>query len=453
MKKLINLFLSVTIISSSLLVTGCGSSSNTSSNDSTSNVESNAESEKSKLVIWGAVPEESGPKDLIDAWNEKNPNNPAEYVRFTNDDTGNTKLDTAILSGEQIDVIFTYQSGILAQRANGGMVLPLSEFGVEEFITGNIIGGTEGVPKFYDEYYALPTAKDVNFFMVNQDMLEENNVVIDNEWDVAEFMDTAKTLTTEKDGKKVYGTHGYYADFPLSFAKAVIGPDFYYKEGGKESNFDSEEFRYTTKTKELMDLGYSMSFEEIFSRQLSSYCHSAFLNEEVAMMPAASWMIRYVLDKENYPHDFKTAFVAFPTTEKGVANDYQATLGNYISICNNTKNKEAAWEFVKFWITDGSEYMLTGGKIPVWTQVNEDLAAQKILGSEAEKMFNVQSYKDVVFNKDIKYIVDTVTTGLPEITQIYKEESELYFLDSISEEEYFKNLKERSDEVINAALK
>lgn len=444
MKKFMSILTSLTIAGS--LLTGCGGTSDESS------AESDGGSETQSLVIWGAVPEENGPAALIDSWNELHPEWPAEYVRFTNDDTGNTKLDTAILSGEQIDLIFSYSNDKLAMRAEGGMLAPLDEFGAEEFINENVVGGTDGILYIDDQIYGIPTAKEVDFYMINQDKLDEKGITIDNEWDVDEFIEIAGELSgVDDDGQPYYGTHAYYNGFPLLFAKDVLGSDYYYKEGGTESNFDAPEFQYLTKTKEIMDKGYSMPFEEIFSRQFDAYCHPAFLNEEVAMMPASTWMIRYVLDTENYPHDFITSFAQVPTTERGVENNYQGVLNNTMSICNNSQNKEAAWEFMKYWITDGSEYMLTGGKIPVWNQVDEEKVVQGILGENPEELFDVESFKEVVFNPDLEYIVDKEITALPEITQILKEESQLYFLGETTEEEYFDNLKQRSDDAINAA--
>lgn len=461
MKKFAGIFLSVALISS--LFSSCGNTTETtdtnqSEDTSTASTEENSEENSTKdteeiknIIIWGGVPEESGPLELVNSWNELHPNTPAEYIRFTNDDTGNTKLDTAILSGEQIDLFFTYASDRLSLRTDGGMTEALEPYGVEDFINENLIGGTDSVMKVNGGIYAIPTAKEVDFYMVNQNMLDESGVVINAGWDVDEFSEIAATLTTEKDGKKVYGTHAYYGGNPLNFAKSVLGPDIFYNEDGTASNFDAPEFQNNIKTKALMDNGYSMSFEEIFSRQFGAYCHPAFLNEEVAMMAASSWMIRYVLDTENYPHTFKTAFAPVPTTEKGVENNYQGTLNNFLSICSNSENKEESWEFMKYWLTDGSEFMLAGGKIPVWNQVDEELVVEKVLGENAEEMFDVQSFKDVVFNEEMEYILDTRTNALPEISQIYKEESEMYFLGTIDAETYFSNLKERSDAAILAA--
>ncbi|MFV0504558.1 MAG: ABC transporter substrate-binding protein [Lachnospirales bacterium] len=407
-----------------------------------------AKDEVKKLIIWGGVPAENGPEALVEDWNSKNPNVQVEYVRFTNDETGNTKLDTAILSGEQIDMYFTYSNDRMTLRAEGGMSEPLTQYGADEFIKENIVGGGEGQVYINGELHGLPTAREIDFMMVNKDRLDEKSVKISNDWDAKEFYEVSKALSGEENGKVIYGTHGYYGGGPFSFANAVLGGDVYYKDGGEESNFDAPEFKYNTLVKEIMDNGYSMSFEDIYSRGFDMYCHPAFLNEEVSTMSASSWMIRYVRDLENYPHDFITSFRKLPTTEKGIENNYQARLNNHLSMSSNSNYKKESWEFIKYWLTDGSLFMLKGGKVPVWNEVNEDAVVSGVLGENPEKLFDVESFKEVMFNPNLQYIVDTYTKGLPQIAQIYKEESELYFLGDTTDEDYYNNLKTRSDEAI-----
>ncbi|GMQ62147.1 ABC transporter substrate-binding protein [Vallitalea maricola] len=460
MKKIFSIVLLVSLV---LSIVGCGNqkgdikttnSNGQSETGTSSSSMSNSEvsDEIINLVVWGGVPAESGPQALVNAWNTEHPNIQVEYVRFVNDDTGNTKLDTAILSGEQIDVFFTYSIDTLKKRVEGGMVESLELYEAEEFIKENIIGGDDGQVKINSELYGLSTAKESIGFMINSTMLESQGVTIPDNWSVDEFMEVAKQLTHEKDGHKVYGTHGYYAGLPLAISSTVLGGDQYYSEDGKASNFDAPEFEVNARVKELMDDGYAMPYDEVFSRKLEAYCHSAFLNEEVAMMPFSGWMLRYVKDLENYPHDFITTFAPYPTSEKGVPNNYQATLNNHISISSNSKYKEEAWEFIKFWITDGTKFMLSAGKIPVWNQVSDEEVIAGIVGKDGEKLFDIEGFKRVMLNPHLQYIVDTYTTAYPQIMQIYKEESEMFFLGESSKEDYLYNIKRRADEAIEAEL-
>ncbi|WP_240840889.1 ABC transporter substrate-binding protein [Acidaminobacter sp. JC074] len=403
-----------------------------------------------KLVVWGGVPGESGPQDLVDAFNASHTDIQVEYNRFVNDDTGNTKLDTAIMSGEQIDVFFTYSTDLLKKRVNGGMVEPLESYGVVDFIKENITTNTDHVSMIDDKYYALPTVKEFFGFMINEDMLLEKGVEISDDWTVDEFVEVAKALTDTTGDQTIYGVHPYSGGLPLNFALTVLGGDSYYKNDGNESNFDSKEFAANARIQELMAEGYAMPFEEVFAQKLEMYAHPAFLNEEVAIMPFSTWMLRYVKDLENFPHDFKVTFAAFPTTEAGVDNNFRAYLNNNICMNSKSENKEAAWEFMQYWITEGSEYMLKAGKIPAWSKADTALVSEKILGDNADTLFNAESYARVVMNPDNAYIVDTITTAYPQIVEIYKEESELFFLGETTKDDYLKNLKSRADDAIKA---
>ncbi len=467
MKKLMSLLLVLIMV---LSLAACGSESETSG-DKTGDKETTSDSSASgktdsqeasgssdasdepiKLVVWGGVPGESGPQALVDAWNAENPMVQVEYTRFVNDDTGNTKLDTAILSGEQIDVFFTYSIDLLKKRVEGGLVEDLAAFGVEDFVKNEVLGAGVGQVLIDGKYYGLPTAKEPIGFMINQTMLDEAGITIPDNWTLDDFIEIAGKLSGEKDGQKVYGTHGYYAGRPLDFALTAIGGDYFYSQDGKASNFDAPEFEANAKVKDLMDMGYAMPYEEVFSRKLEAYAHPAFLNGEVAMLPFSAWMLRYVKDSENFPHDFVTTFAPYPAIDETTPNDYQAYLNNHICMSSNSEYKEEAWAFIDYWLTEGSQYMLTAGKMPVWNKVDEDVVVAGVLGENSQVLFDEAAYRSVMLNGDLKYIVDTYTTAYPQVVQIYKEESEMFFLGATDKATYFENLKTRADEVIAAEL-
>ena len=403
--------------------------------------------ETKKLVVWGGVPGEDGPDKIVEDWNKQHPEVQAEYVRFVNDDTGNTKLDTALQSGEQIDIFFTYSPDLMVKRASSGMLEDLENLGAKEFVDENILGGEESFLRVNNKIYGIPTVTEPTGIMINKDMLDAKGITIPENWTISDYEEVARQLTGEVDGKKVYGCNVYWGGGPLSIAKSILGGDEFYKSD-TETNFDAKEYQINTKFKAMMDEGIAMPYEEIFSRKLDVYSHPAFLSGEIAMMPFSAWMLRYVNDKENFPHDFVTTFAPFPSTDDGTPNPYQSENNNTICMNSQSKNKEEAWEFIKFWITEGSRYI---AKMPAWSGAAEDEIVAKILGDDPEERFDVEAYKKVMLRDDFKYIVPTKTTALSEITQIYKEESQNYFLGVTSEEDYYKNLKERADKALQSA--
>lgn len=428
------------ILAASVLA-GCGNQSQASEGKGSETAETK------KLVVWGGVPGEDGPDKIVEDWNKQHPEVQAEYVRFVNDDTGNTKLDTALQSGEQIDIFFTYSPDLMVKRASSGMLEDLENLGAKEFVDENILGGEESFLRVNNKIYGIPTVTEPTGIMINKDMLDAKGITIPENWTISDYEEVARQLTGEVDGKKVYGCNVYWGGGPLSIARSILGGDEFYKSD-TETNFDAKEYQINTKFKAMMDEGIAMPYEEIFSRKLDVYSHPAFLSGEIAMMPFSAWMLRYVNDKENFPHDFVTTFAPFPSTDDGTPNPYQSENNNTICMNSQSKNKEEAWEFIKFWITEGSRYI---AKMPAWSGAAEDEIVAKILGDDPEERFDVEAYKKVMLRDDFKYIVPTKTTALSEITQIYKEESQNYFLGVTSEEDYYKNLKERADKALQSA--
>lgn len=363
-------------------------------------------------------------------------------------------MDTALLSGEQIDMFFSYYVNNLEARHSSGILENLDAYGAKEFAEEELVGGYESCVKIDGGLYALPTMYEPFGLMVNQSMLEEAGVTIPDNWTLSEFEEINRKLTKEEDGKKIYGSALFYTYLPMNVPQSILGADYLYNADGTASNFDNPVFLETNKKiKSMMDEGISMPYDEIFARTFNDSAHAAFLNGEVAMIPYTSWMLRNVKNLNDYPHDFKTAFVPLPTTDDGAENKYRGIFNGWLSMNSQSKHKEECWEFIKFWITEGSRAMtLKGGKITAWNRISDEEAITMTLGEQAETLFDVESYKNTAYDPDMKYLVSEYTTANQELISIYREENEKYFLGGLSDEEYIKNLKDRGDKAIKEAL-
>ena len=68
---------------------------------------------------------------------------------------------------------------------------------------------------------------------------------------------------------------------------------------------------------------------------------------------------------KDFPRDFKIAFATVPKVTKEQANfKYPGGLGDVISINPNSKNKEQAWKFLKWYADGGMMPLAAGGRIP-----------------------------------------------------------------------------------------
>ncbi|WP_313180520.1 hypothetical protein [Lacrimispora sp.] len=90
-KQLISCFLAMLLAGS--CQTGCA--------DSANGVAASGQGgdEVVHLQFWGGIPEDQGPQDTVDAFNASHEKIQVEYIRYTNDDAGNTKLDMSLMAG------------------------------------------------------------------------------------------------------------------------------------------------------------------------------------------------------------------------------------------------------------------------------------------------------------------------------------------------------------------
>lgn len=447
MKKLLRLLTIITTVAMfTSLFAGCGKQSTEEVSKDT------AAKGPVKLVVWGAVPAENGPQKLVDEWNKNHTDVQVEYVRYVNDDTGNTKLDTALLSGEQIDVYFTYQPFTLVKRVEGGMAEDLTSYGIDSFLKDNL--PSEGILKYKGKSYSIPTCKEPVAVMLNKSALDAQKITIPDKWTIDEYRQIAKQLTKTENGKKTYGTYPIYQVFPIDVARMILGPNYWYKDGGKESNFNNEAFKMNSLSYDLINTDKSaFPYEEILSRKLKDYPQNVFLDGEASMMVFSPWMLRYVNDTAKYPHDWITTFAPLPIPEKGEQYYNIGALNNYIMMNSKSQHKKEAYEFMKYWTTDGSKFLIPAGKVPIWNKASKDEIISGMLGSNPEKRFDVDAFKKVFLDSDIKYTVDDITVASPEMTQIYKEETDKLYLKQENYDTFLKNIKSRSDDAIKKAAK
>ena len=93
-----------------------------------------------------------------------------------------------------------------------------------------------------------------------------------------------------------------------------------------------------------------------------------------------------------------------------------------------------------------------GSKISAWNKVSTDDAIIMTLGPDRDKLFDVEAYKATAYNPDNKFLINQYCTAIEELTNMYKQESEKYFLNTMDDETYINTLKERGDEIIQKAL-
>lgn len=406
---------------------------------------------KVRLVMWGGVPPEAGPQAACDAFNAEFASKglSIEYERFVNDDQGNMKLDTNLLSGGDIDIYVSYNADFIKKRAAGNMALDLSKLiARDKFDLVQNFGPMASGYYIDGKPYSVPTKIDQYGIVVNKTMFDQAGVAIPTSWTLDEFRAVAKKLTRGEGDGKVYGmffNSQQDATYQFQyFSPQVLGGDPYYKAGGKESNLTDPANLKALKTMVDMMLVDKSAPTHVDSVTQKLTQESMFLSGKAAMT-IGPWMIRSIKNLQAYPHDFVTAFAPYPTPEKKAGLYAQGGLGDHLSINPKSRNVEAAWTFVKWYSTKGMLPLANGGRVPSYVKFDKEAILGAFLSGGADKLLDRATTKAILIDPKPKYAIPSITTKLPEIRKVVSEESEAAFMGAKTPEQALADAKKRAD--------
>jgi len=387
------------------------------------------------LKFWGGVPEEAGPLDMVKAWNESNPNVQVEYVRYVNDDSGNLKLDTALVAGENIDLYTNYAKFMLEKRVQAGGALNLSE--LEGYDIDAKMGEQAKGWQFDGSYYGLPTVSSKNFIWLNKDALDAAGLPVPPlDWTQSDLAEYAKKL---KEGRP-YG----YVQPTSMFTFNMDGElqNEFVKDG--KSNLDTPVTRASLETwHKMMHEDKSMpTYGEQVATKLP--VDASFLKGEAAMFGAGNWIFRNANNLTDYPREFKIAFATVPRPD-GARADFKGEggLSDVVAINPKSAYKEEAWEFLKWYADEGVAYLSKGGRIPASGQIDAAATQAKLVEGH-EDLYDLESLANVLFGGQESYI-NTVPVQLNDLRT---EELENYFLNSNDLDKTMENIVKRHNALI-----
>lgn len=404
------------------------------------------------LRMWGGVPPESGPQKACDDFNALYADKgiQVEYERFVNDDTGNLKLETNLLSGTGVDIYVTYGLQILQKRAEGDMALDLTELMERDGFDQKEYFGDMAEAYYVDgKPYSVPTKLDQYGIVLNKTMFEEAGIDIPTEWTFEEFREVAKKLSHGEGQDKVYGMFwNTQQDITGMFTYLVAqtnGGDTMYLSETESSFTDPVVLKSVALVNDMMNVdGTSPTHTDSVTQQLSQ--EGMFLTGKSAMT-IGPWMIRSIKDLENYPHDFETAFAPYPVVEAGQRNFTQGGYGDLISINPKSEYIDEAWEFVKWYALEGMLPVVEGGRVPAANTYDTQTVTDAFL-TGAEDIIDAESTRNVLIAPADNYAVPSITNHGTEISQVVKEELERIFIGEKTVEEGMADAKERADAIL-----
>jgi multiple sugar transport system substrate-binding protein len=285
-------------------------------------------------------------------YTRRNPNVTIEMISVPGSDY-NVKIDTTILSGEQLDISVQNNTMGYSVRAIQGEYYPLDDLLAKENI------------KFFDVYsidatvddgkiYALPG--DVKYFIVwlnKADLDRAGLPVPDFSWTWDDYREYAKKLTWGEGPNKHYGSmmfHWVHFDL-LDVYNMVDGNPYVNRDFTHNINHpsfrSSLEFRYALEQVDKTQIPLS----EVLAMQLDY--RSVFLSGRASMAIALTNIIPQITQTDQVPHDFDTTFAPVPRPKNGGREGYVYGDNRFYSIGATTGDAWETYKYLRYFTTEG----------------------------------------------------------------------------------------------------
>ncbi|TVQ28430.1 MAG: extracellular solute-binding protein [Spirochaetaceae bacterium] len=415
-----------------------------------------AEPGEQRIVFWTGIPGEAGPDALAEAFNERmreqGRNVVAVHERFVNNADGNTRLDTALLSGEQIDVYVNYNRDLMVTRIENGLAADLTPFiEANGFDLEAEFGSLAGFSYHEGRPYMLPAARAIEVVFYNKTEFDRRGITIPDNWTWSDYAEIALELTDRDAG--VFGSmlFPWGAHLWERAGRTYFGGNWRYNDEGM-SNLGHPVYE------ELLNVHYRMDQVDRSQMPLAEQMatrsdpHVEFVRGNVMMFGVSNaWVVRTLVDREQFPHDFVTAIAPSPRVN-AAQSDYFDLAGpqDMPVIGPNPGDPELAWEFLQFFSTEGYVHHIPGGRAPGWLGYDPDMVADLFIGNNAD-LLDVDSFAAYYFSGDIEISVPDQFTAAAQLGPIEEEEYRRAVLGEISVSQAVQNAERRSSDAIRQA--
>ncbi len=405
-------------------------STDTNKPDASDSTGSTTPKETVTLQMWGGVQGEYGYDALVEAFNQEFADKgiQVEYTRYVNNADGNLQLDTYLSAGSDIDIFMCYGGTTrYYNRVDAGLCLDMTDMLSERgFVPADELGATNVAPYEIDgKFYALPTKTDNKaWMMVNADMFKEAGIELPvNGWTYSQFTDACQKLTKGEGLDKTYAVRFCFADTKDYLRAALgspLGVNSIYKDGAKETNFDSDVWKNGVQLLwDTVEAGYAYGWDDEVADDVSFA--NSFLEGKCAMSLGVA-NIRIARDLETYPHDFQTALVPFPVPDESYMDvadhGIMSDAGDLIVVNSKTKFPEECVDFIVWYIKGGMAPLASGGRIPLWKGFDKASISDAINAG-------TESIPGGAFNEDSIKAYLSIGTGFDESILVTDQDAEV----------------------------
>lgn len=416
---------------------GCGAkpaaNENPGSNSETTSVSQPTDEKVTlKISVWDYA---TSPDfdNLATAYKAKHPNVEIEYIDTPSAEY-NTKLGVMLNSGSDLDVVWVKDGDTVASMAQKGQLADLTEMAKKDNIDLSKYSGS--VERFVidGKMVAMPVSCGYYVLYYNKDIFDAANIAYPtNDMTWTEFEDLAAQLTSGEGADKKYGAlfHTWNAcvqNWGVADGKhTVMDDDLSFMKPYYEMVL-----RMQNETKSCMDYATL--------KTSSLHYSNLFLQGNIAMMPMGSWfMLNAISAAERGETSVNWGVATLPHAE-GVEAGYTVGSVTPLVIPENCKNKEAAWDFIKFVSSEeGAKVYAENGSLPAMNDEStlQILAARKGMPEGVAEALKI---KNISFDRPID-------PKIGEVNQMLNEQHSLIMLGEIGVDEGIAAMEKNSKEI------
>jgi multiple sugar transport system substrate-binding protein len=294
---------------------------------------------------------------VVDAYEAQHPNVTVELLDISSAEYTD-KINIMLSGGDETDIITVKDIPQYSAMLTRKQVDPLEDRIEADGLDLSVYSGAAEELTYEGSIYALPFRSDIWILYYNKDLFDQAGVdypTNDMTWE--QFDELARKMTSGSGADKVYGAHFHTWRSCVQLATVQDG-----KNTVIATDYSFMKPMYDMVVA-MQDDGIIMDYGEL--RAGSVHYSGVFWNEQVAMLPMGSWFIGSMIRAKNEGEaDFNWDVVKYPHPE-GVAPGTTAGTLTSLAINANSANKDAAWDFIKFYSgVEGAKALAATGNLP-----------------------------------------------------------------------------------------
>ncbi len=390
---------------------------------------------KLKMIVWD-ISQATYLQPVVDAYIAKHPKVSIEFINIPANDYGQ-KLAIMLSGGDTSDIISVKDMPMYASMVAKRQIEPLgSLIARDKFDLGQYSGVTDEIT-VDGALYALPFRSDIWIMYYNKDIFDKAGVPYptnDITWD--QYAELARKVSFGTGVDRVYGSHHHTWRSTVQLATV---------QDGKHSIITTDYSFMKPMYEMILKMQRDKTIMDFASLKVGNIHYSGvFYNEQIAMLPMGSWFIGTLISKiKDGTADMKWGIVKFPHP-KGV--EAGTTAGTITSLALNAKsaNKEAAWDFVKFFAgPEGANILARLGSLPAIRNDQVIAAMKNLSGFPQDKASG-----DALVTKTVRLELP-IHPKVAIIEKILNEEHELIITESVSIDQGLANMTRRVKEALS----